>query len=331
MTQSDEYENALSECHTLQQKVEYLLRGYSSMLEGSMTKSDKSYPENKDEIIDNMIELLERMEAEGKAYVEVRSKYRSQLARVADNTDSGENESDSATGDKEDSIDEDTDVDAWKLTALVNNYGAPPGPSNIMYDLVLDAIAVSIESSKDPVSLLEKSRAIYTRSLERYELDAKSGFDQLNPSSCPTAATFNAVIRTSANISSKGDDAQIRDYAMENAFFAFDGMLHHPIVPRNSATYRYMLNMIGGLFPVGEIRGNFIRVMWEKAIQDGVLDLELFHTVQQVADEQHGELFDTWWKNTKSKFVKDVNGYGFPISWGKNKNTRRFERSSATY
>lgn len=87
MTQSDEYENALSECHALQQKVEYLLRGYSSMLEGSMTKSDNSFAENKDEIIDNMIELLERMEAEGKAYVEVRSKYRSQLARVADNTD----------------------------------------------------------------------------------------------------------------------------------------------------------------------------------------------------------------------------------------------------
>jgi len=395
----EEYEQALSECHSLQQKTEYLLRGYSSQLPGSLVNTNAntnasasttmvdtkvSPPTNPHEIIKNMIQLLERMEQEGKAYVELRSKYRSQLAHVSGNNDNGKNyHHDDIHIDTDIDIDDDTDIDidannddndgsgngtivdestnntAWKMNALVTNFGAPPGPSNTMYDLILDAIAVSISASSAPLELLKMARVVHGRALARYELDVKAGVEQMNPSSCPTPATFNAVIRAAAGISAtetgsgiaSGIDAdtdadaetgiatdtanmeneEVRDYAMENAFFTFDAMHHHPVVHRNSSTYRYMLDMIGVIFPVGEVRGNIAAVMWEKAVQDKVIDVPLFEAMQKVGRAEHGELFDNWWKSTEAKFVKDVNGHGFPMIWGKNKKLRRFDRKLDSY
>lgn len=290
------------------------------------------------DIIKKMIQLLERMEKEGEAYVELRSKYRSQLAHV-----SGRNDDDDANDNDNGAIvDESTNNTAWEMNALVTNFGAPPGPSNTMYDLILDAIAVSISvpdvSASTQLELLKTSRVIHGKSLARYELDVKGGVDHMNLSSCPTPATFNAVIRAAAGVASDGADddnnivnEEVRDYAMENAFFAFDAMHHHPVVHRNSSTYRYMLDMIGVIFPVGEVRGNIAAVMWEKAVQDKVIDVPLFESMKKVGNAEHGELFDNWWKSTEAKFVKDVNGHGFPIIWGKNKKVRRFDRKLDSY
>lgn len=369
----EEYEQGLAECHIVQQKVEYLLRGYSSMIPGSlvndlnnesniMASSDSDSDQSYDDVIFKMIQLVERMELEGQAYVELRSKYRSQLARVSSSSDhhdhsgnvmnqrkdmpadssiDGEDlkqqnninaENKDFLQDEEEEaesiVDESTDNDAWRMNALISHYGAPPGPTNHMYDLVLDAIAVSIPSSSHPLTMLQHSRSLHKKSLSRYEMDVKEGLDHLNPSSCPTPATFNAVIRASVIRTS---DDQVRDYAMENAFFAFDAMYHHPVVHRNTATYRYMLEMMKALFPVGAMRGNISAAMWEQAVQDKVIDLSLFEAMKKISSQSHGDLFDEWWKKVEGRFVKDVNGHGFPLIWGKNKNLRRYDRKSEVY
>jgi hypothetical protein len=355
----EEYEQGLAECHVLQQKVEYLLRGYSSMIPGSLvygscddSDSGKSY----DDVVFKMIQLVERIELEGQTYVELRSKYRSQLARVSSSSSSSD-QFDHATGSSdgggsvesegwmekgeeennvndvgeeevETIVDESTDNNAWRMNALISHYGAPPGPTNQMYDLVLDAIAVSIGSSSQPLAMLEHSRSLYNKSLNRYEMDVKEGVDHLNPSSCPTPATFNAVIRASIL---RPYDEQVRDCAMENAFFAFDGMYHHPVVHRNTATYRYMLNVMEALFPVGAMRGNITAAMWEQAVQDKVIDLSLYEAMRRIGSQSHGDLFDEWWKKVEGRFVKDMNGHGFPLVWGKNKNLRRYDRKLEAY
>lgn len=373
-----EYEQGLMECHVLQQKVEYLLRGYSSMIPGSLVHSQSSHYHQEqttkptssyDEVILKMIQLVERLDLEGKAYVELRSKYRSQLAHVSshssqqhsssqssqtpfetnhqddiqqpsqghdnDNLQSNQNkEVEDDDDETEFIIDETTDNHAWRMNALILHYGAPPGPTNAMYDLILDAIAVSVGSSNNALAMLEHSRNLYNQSLQRYELDAKAGTDALNPESCPTAATFNAVIRGAAKaaVLRAHNDEQVRDYAMENAFFAFNAMYHHPIVHRNAATYRYMLEMMEAVFPVGAMRGNIAAAMWEQAVQDKVVDLSLFEVMKRFANaSSHGEMFDVWWKKVEGKFVKDVNGHGFPLVWGRNKNIRRYDRKSDTY
>jgi hypothetical protein len=370
----EEYEQGLAECHIVQQKVEYLLRGYSSMIPGSlvndlnndsniMASSDSDSDKNYDDVIFKMIQLVERMELEGQAYVELRSKYRSQLARVSSSSDHHDHTGNVMNQRKEDMpadsiidgedlkqqnninaenkdilqddeeeaesiVDESTDNDAWRMNALISHYGAPPGPTNHMYDLVLDAIAVSTPSSSHPLTMLQHARSLHKKSLSRYEMDVKEGLDHLNPSSCPTPATFNAVIR--ASIIRTSDD-QVRDYAMENAFFAFDAMYHHPVVHRNTATYRYMLEMMKALFPVGAMRGNISAAIWEQAVQDKVIDLSLFEAMKKISSQSHGDLFDEWWKKVEARFVKDVNGHGFPLIWGKNKNLRRYDRKSEVY
>mmetsp|Transcript_16209 Transcript_16209/g.30651 ORF Transcript_16209/g.30651 Transcript_16209/m.30651 type:complete len:485 (+) Transcript_16209:81-1535(+) len=352
-----EYEQGLVECHVLQQKVEYLLRGYSSMIPGCLVnlqsetvslESDTRSGENYDDVIFNMIQLVERIELEGQAYVELRSKYRSQLARISTDHNQGEEKEehkedhhdqegsrDSLQDDEEVEdeteefiVDESTDNNAWRMNALVTHYGAPPGPTNQMYDLILDAIAVSVGSSSHPLLMIQHSRSLYNKSLKRYEMDAQEGMDQLNPTSCPTPLTFNAVIRAAA-ISTH--DEQVRDYAMENAFCAFNAMYHHPVVHRNSATYRYMLEMMEVLFPVGAMRGNISAAMWQQAVQEKVVDLALLETMKRMSNQSHGELFDEWWKKVEGRFVRDVNGYGFPLVWGRNKNVRKYDRKSEAY
>ena len=336
LSKMEEYEEAVSDSYSLQQKVEYLLRGYSSMLPGSITNeiSGKapSGEINADEIIKKMVKLLKRIEQEGNAYVELRSKLRSQLARVSESNQSDSEYNDSSSSDSEEDNDEtntDEDAnDAWRMNALVRNFGAPPGPSAAMYDLILDAIAVSITSSNNPLELLHISHELYSKSLERFDLDSKAGVDSLNPSSCPTTMTFNAVIRAATYPT---DNEEVRDRSMENAFLAFNAMYHHPVVNRSSSTYRYMLDMMNVHFPAGEIRGNIAAGMWEKAVQDKVVDTGLYESMKKLGSVEHGQLFDNWWKSMEDKHNPDVNGYGFPVVWGKNKKLRRFDKRFDIY
>lgn len=304
---------------------------------------------NGDEIIEKMRTLLERMEAEGKTYVELRSKFRIQHAKTTKQSkkvdkssmfsvagvdvDMYDDDVDVDTDDDTDSDSKgegDSDADAWRLKSLISNYGTPPGPTVTMYDLILDAIAVSISSSKDPLSLLKASRELHSRAIQRHNLDVKGGVDGLNPTSCPTAVTFNALIRGAVSVSGTKSD-EVRDYAIENGFFAFNNMFHHDVVHRNSSTYKNLFDMISGHFPVGAMRGNIAAGIWEKAVQDKVVDLSVFKAMSNLGNLKHGQIYDEWWKKVEGDFKQDANGYGLPMVWGKNKNVRRFDKRFDTY
>merc|ERR1712238_593772 len=86
-------------------------------------------------------------------------------------------DSDSDSDEEEDhtiAADEDA-AEAWRIQNLRSGYGAPPGPSTVLYDLVLDAIAVTEEASRrtvyDPLLGLERAQTLRDSVLERYNLD----------------------------------------------------------------------------------------------------------------------------------------------------------------
>lgn len=338
-TKKEEYEHALLESFHLSQQIEFILRGYSAQIspmsivhlqaKKPIETKKISNQENVHEVINKMIKLVERIEQEGNAYVELRSKFRVQSTQTTSHGDEGVDSSASANTD--------ASTNAWKISQLIKSYGATPGPTITMYDLILDAIAISISNCKDSaqeLSFLEMSRDIYTRAVERFELDLKAEMIDLNISSCPTTMTFNAMIRAAANASNSKKNEQVRDVAMENAFFAFNAMHHHPVVPRNSATYAYMLQMMNVHFPIGEMRGHIAVGIWEKCLQDGVVDENVIHSMIEFGDNKsHGEMFDTWFtKSIKSVWnSKERNGFGFPVSWGENRRLRRFDKRFDVY
>lgn len=345
-TKKEEYEHALLESFQLSQHIEYILRGYSAQISPSsiVHLQAKKKPietkkvSNQDDVyqvINKMIKLVERIEEEGNVYVELRSKYRVQLAQTSSQTATIEGEQEGV--DSSSNINTDSSTNAWKISQLIKSYGAAPGPTITMYDLILDAIAISMPHCKDgaqELSLLEKSRDIYVRALERFELDQKAEMTELNAASCPTTMTFNAMIRAAANTKNSKKDERVRDVAMENAFFAFNAMHHHPVVPRNSATYAYMLQMMNAHFPVGEMRGHIAVGMWEKCLQDGVVDENVIQSMMEFGDNKsHGEMFDGWFlKSIKSVWnPKERNGFGFPVSWGEHRRLRRFDKRLDVY
>lgn len=339
----EEYEYALSETFSLSQHAEYLLRGYSSLIsphsivhlqaKSSLPFTPPQQNTHKDEpmsIINKMVKLMERMEQEGNAYVELRSKFRAQLVRATAASSEGQDGSSSNNPD--------SSSHAWKISQLVKSYGAPPGPTISMYDLILDAIAITIadcgDDTKKELSLLQTSRDIYFRALERFDLDHKAGMMEINRASCPTSLTFNAVIRAAANVKNRSKDEHVRDVAMENAFFAFDAMHHHVITRRNSATYAYILQMMNAHFPVGDTRGYIAVGMWDKCLQEGVVDENVIRSMMDFGDgKPHGNMFDSWFlMNIKGVWNKDErNGFGFPVSWGENRRIRRFDKRLDIY
>lgn len=329
----DEFEHGLKESNHFQQKVEYILRGYSTLLPSSIVNCthDTTPPTNlsgissSDEIVNQMINLLERVELEGRTYVELRSKYHSQLARVSSET----TDPDSAKSENSETIeDASSEKDSMKL--YIDSYGAPPGRSTTMYDLILDAIAVTIPSSPNKLTLLKTSRELYLRVLNNNELNKKAGTVEANPSSIPSACTFNAVIRASCI---ETTDERSRDTAFENMFLAFNTMYHDDYVYRNSATYRYMLQALKHHFPISELRGNIACGMWQKCITDKVLDMHVYEALKKLSDEGNHSLdYDRWWAKIEGQFTgKDTNGYGFPIDWGKNKRVRRYHKRINLY
>jgi len=346
LTKLEEYKIALTKCNQIQQQVEYILRGYNSTFSGSLvqyTHSDRIDNNTSDtnispleERIEKMEKLLERMEEEGNVYLELRSRIRSQLVNFK-LKDDGEDRDDEHLVHSEEKGEKDVDA-----------YGAPPGPSTIMYDLILDAIAVSIPhlSISSSIQWLEKSRAISERAVERHTLDIDAGeMDKINlENSIPSAVTFNAVIRAAAYAPYDGVSEQLRDVALDAAFMTYSSMHKHSVTHRNSATYCYILQTVGKYLPVGPSMGNIAHALFlEACVEERVLDEividALLKDVTKLdcnggAEEKRslGRNFDDWIKDFISdKYEKEANGFGFKIKWSSKKKLRRYDRRFAMY
>lgn len=389
----EEYHTSLLVSDATRQKVEYILRGYSFLIPGSivelqlahrstheddgfngrLTKSHvlddpkqcqgwrntRSAAHKTQGFIYNMMELIDRIEVEGDMYVELCSKYHGQLAHVYNSctifgsSNSGRNLLSGVDDEDSTSTDEEKKDRGIKQTTL--SFGSPPGLSTAMFDLVMDAIAVSISLGRidDPKKAIGMCKQTTQRVLARHSLDlisekiehvANKGTNttitkiNANVHSRPTHMTFNALIRAAASARYNGKDDELRDVAIDAAFFAYDAMYNHTGtgVQRNSATYKYMLETVSKFLPISPSRGNIAYTMFYKAtFEDAVLDegilKSLVYGFGNIKDD-NGKDFNTWMtKAIISQMSIDKNGHGFPMKWGYNKILRRFHKRLNMY
>jgi len=353
LTKLEEYEHALTKSYRTQQTAEYILRGYNVTFPTSLiqtTNPDSITNDNwkramdatsYEERLEKMMKILERMELEGDVYVEMRTKFRSQLAcRNADDGDDAvaSNNDDLTMSSRE-------EMETAKMQQLANTYGAPPGPSTAMYDLILDAISVSIPylSPSTAMTWLHKAETLRESVLDRHIVDVAAGeMDKVNLDSIPSPITFNAVIRAAANAPYDGNEEQLRDKALEAAFYTYDSMHHHRIVDRNTATYRYILQTVGKYIPVSPSKGNIAHSLFVKAcVEERVLDETVVDALLNYVMTDEGGIgkadslgmdFDNWIDDhIKTTFHESKNGYGFPVKWSSKKRTKRYDRRFAAY
>ena len=260
-SKADEYEAGLARSDTTTQKFEWTLGGHAAAIPGtiiaaasagSTASTTSAASGNSKQHLDAMVELLERIEEEGRIYVELRARVLNQ--HYNDNNTAAPDSSSSDSSDSDSDADTDTtstssaqSQSAWRIQSLINRYGAAPGPSIYMYDALLDAIACCAEqhaeqddtaeqdntadsSSMPSMEYLALARSVYERALARHHADG--GPNANNRLTMPTLVTYNAVLRTCAAVQYDADaDAdgsneheQVRDAALDLAFVVYDAL-----------------------------------------------------------------------------------------------------------
>ena len=245
---ADEYEAGLARSDVTTQNFEWTLGGHAAAIPGTVaaasTGSIAVAAGDTSRHLNAMIGLLERIEEEGRVYVELRARI---LNRQFDGVDisnsadmggsSSSDSSDSASNSDSDSssnFDNDTytktdtaqSTSAWRIQSLINRYGAAPGPSIHMYDTLLDAIACCAEAEntdQSPMSSLEYltlARSVYKRAMARHHADG--GPNANNKITVPTLITHNAVLRICAAVEYGGNDDKVRDVSLDLAFVVYD-------------------------------------------------------------------------------------------------------------
>jgi len=384
MSRVEEHKSSLVASDTTRIEVEYILRSYSALIPGSIFdlqynqkqfcrhKSIRDvlqphvsynleqhkkrlerhkYTQNTQEYIRNMLDLVDRIELEGKLYNELRSKLRYQMKH--NNINHTENHPHYET---DDSISQRKEMENRHLKKLSQSFGSLPGLSTTMFDYILDAIAVSIslENFDDPKNVLRLSKHMMHRVLKRHSLDLsaemvkektntnnfnrKGEISYDNIYSCPTHMTFNAVMRAVASVPYDGKDDELRDIAVDTAFSAYDAMYNHSGtgIERNSATYKYMLEIVAKFLPDSPSKGNIAYALFHKAtFEDAVLDDGILKALINGFGPNrynNSKEFNIWMeKKIKSQIQLNINGYGFPLKWGSNKILRRFHKRFSTY
>jgi len=186
-----EYEAGLARSDVATQKFQWALGGHAAAIPGTVASAaaaaaagisgsdsgtSSTSSSNPQQHLDAMVGLLERIEEEGRVYVELRARilnrqHQQQQYGGIDNTaaltaatdGSSSSDSSDSSGSESDSDSSDSDSEsesesaqsastsssasAWRIQTLINRYGAPPGPSIHMYDALLDAIACYAEKS----------------------------------------------------------------------------------------------------------------------------------------------------------------------------------------
>lgn len=247
-SKADEYEAGLARSDMTTQKFEWTLGGHAAAIPGTTVAAvagNDNGNTNSKQHLDAMVGLLERIEEEGRIYVELRARVLNQHYNDNDNNAGDSSSSDSSS----DSSDSDTtstsssqSQSAWRIQSLINRYGATPGPSIYMYDALLDAIACCAEqqaeqvqdnnnagSSNSSMEYLTLARSVYERAMARHHADG--GPNANNRLTMPTLVTYNAVLRTCAavqydhnNSGSTNEQVQVRDAALDLAFVVYDAL-----------------------------------------------------------------------------------------------------------
>jgi len=246
---ADEYEAGLARSDVTTQKFEWTLGGHAAAISGTIAADSTvniAATGDTSKHLESMIGLLERIEEEGRVYVELRARILNRQFGGVDISNSanldGSSSSDSSDSDSDSDSDSSSDSDnetdtsndtaqstsAWRIQSLINRYGAAPGPSIHMYDTLLDVIAccAETETTGQPhmtsLEYLTLARSVYERAMARHHADG--GPNANNKITVPTLITHNAVLRICAAVEYDGTDDKVRDAALELAFVVYDAL-----------------------------------------------------------------------------------------------------------
>jgi len=274
------------------QKVEFVLRGHSSLIDGSIIRHELMHEslelpslidgDNVSERVSAMNSLLERMENEAEAYKEAYIVAHSAIEEVTEQSSSSKQKQQSKEQQEQQSSSE-----IFK--------GAPPGPTISMYDLILDAYAITSQSNA-----IKQAMSLFNKATHRHIQNG--GHDNIQRDTIPTALTFNAVIRAASNTpfdyQSNCTDEKVRDEALNAAFWVFDKMHHTDCTHRNTATYIYMLRTLKKVMPESRVRGNIAHALFDLAVEEKVMDDSIY---EELKINGGGELYDNWLKHMEGK------------------------------
>lgn len=246
---ADEYEAGLARSDVTTQKFEWTLGGHAAAISGTIAADSTvniAATGDTSKHLESMIGLLERIEEEGRVYVELRARILNRQFGGVDISNSanldGSSSSDSSDSDSDSDSDSSSDSDnetdtsndtaqstsAWRIQSLINRYGAAPGPSIHMYDTLLDVIAccAETETTGQPhmtsLEYLTLARSVYERAMARHHADG--GPNANNKITVPTLITHNAVLRICAAVEYDGTDDKVRDAALDLAFVVYDAL-----------------------------------------------------------------------------------------------------------
>ncbi|KAI2503885.1 hypothetical protein MHU86_10532 [Fragilaria crotonensis] len=285
------------------QKVEWLIRGLSAQINDSIMNKLYSVESEADpaQCIVQMQNLMKKMEKEGKLYMDLRHKMRSQLA-----VEAGRQLDDD---DKDDADETDKSADAQIF--------ASPGQTIGMFDTLLDSLAVS--TGPDTPALVGELFRIVD---ERFEQDGGLSFN-VNPNTVPTQLTYNAGLRAIAN--SPNNSEKTRDDAIVHAFATFDA-LQDTHLKRNAATFAYMIQTVARFLPPSELSGNIAHAMWLFATDDQVVDDNVMRALEMVDTGGYPKYETFLQDHIRGKTIHDL-----PHSWRKLGRSLRYSSSDDTY
>jgi hypothetical protein len=188
-----------------------------------------------------------------------------------------------------------------------------------MYDTMLDSMAVSALTTVSPRDYKDILEDVLLRHMQ-------DGGPELNvnPYTFPTVLTFNAALRGVANTkySSEANEEEIRDAALETAFGIYDEMRWH--VDRNSATFQYMLFVVGKFLPPSRSRGNIAHGLWTQAKRHHVASSQVLEALHDAHAPSNGAEFDEWLQQHED--IRKT-----PLDWRSQHKMKRYHRSSGTY
>mmetsp|Transcript_30949 Transcript_30949/g.47199 ORF Transcript_30949/g.47199 Transcript_30949/m.47199 type:complete len:399 (+) Transcript_30949:3-1199(+) len=282
------------------QKVEWLIRGYSAQVENTQMHKQYSIEPNEDprKCVEQILKLVEKMEEEGKMFMDLRSKMRSQLA-VEERKDPDEDlswKNRDIEINKEANNGQSSDISRGQAFAS-------PGQTIAMFDTLLDTMSM-VTDDNTPATVGN----IVKRIEERFQQDGGLAYN-VNPNTVPTQMTWNAGLRAIANTDNSCE--KTRDDALTSAFSIF----HHlgdANVKRNSATYAFMVQIVAKYIPPSEISANVAHGLWHLAKEDQVINKNLMKAMELIDSGGYKKHEQFMTENVRGKTIEDI-----PQDWRK--------------
>jgi hypothetical protein len=345
------------------QLAEYVLRGHASWIPNSQYYSsdddNAKSPLTPVQHVQRMQAVLDRLQEEGKLYMELRQGRLTQKGKEAAGTttttppeddsdsssdsssssdeesDTGDNEKSTADSDESDSDDDDK-KDHLSLARDYSKDFCPPGPTAVMYDTLLDAMAAATASPQSGSPTVcpwspEDFASLLSQLLHAHALDG-GDLENTNEATYPTMQSYNACLRGIANLpyttttiatddhanktSASNNDDELRDQAVGCSFGIFNTLTHTPSsrFSRNAATFAYMLQSVDKYVPTSRVKGNVTVALWMQASKLGVVNQSVVDAFVAAQTPSNGEEFvefletrqnlqempQTWRRNAKS-------------------------------